>query len=311
MPSRVQFDERQLMSIVSGSLGGKTVEKSGQLPYSSSNRTLYISFDDGLDVIVKASVKESRFNRIIVESELIKRLKTETDLPLPEVLHVDSSRTSFPYPFVVYSFVGGTNLVDAITDIEDKKKVGVELADVAYQIHQIEFDSPQFSIAKGEMSESWEALLRGVCTAGITALTEQGCENIDAIQEYVDTNLKLVGEPSSYKLIHRDLQPQNLNWDVQEGRISGVFDFEAAMAGDPLFDFTYLEMRLFKAYPEIRKAFYETYSRHSPLRHDYEKAIEFYGVVRDLIFYPRNINYGELDRAEVALKSIEQVVFGN
>ncbi|KKQ48988.1 MAG: hypothetical protein US95_C0003G0018 [Candidatus Woesebacteria bacterium GW2011_GWB1_38_5] len=307
LPSQVSFDEQQLVSLLSNIFDGKKAKELYPLPYSSSNKTLILTFDDNSNIVVKVSVRESRFDRISMEANLIKQLSKKTKLPLPQVLHTDFSRNDFQYPFVVYSYVKGINLVDAIKKIKNKKIIGTELANIANQIHQIEYMYPQFSLAKSPISKNWKSLIQEACNLGLTALDSHGYKNIIALEKYVHTKMKLIEEPRSYRLIHRDLQPQNIHWDLYLNRINGVFDFEAAMSGDYLFEFAYLETRLFKEHPEIRDSFYETYSRYNPLRSNYKEIVKFYEVVRDLIFFERDISYNELDRAKIALESLERI----
>lgn len=306
--SQIDFDEKLLESVVSKSLGKSKVLENRYLSYAYTNKTILMRFDDGTKVVVKVSVKEDRYPKLALEIELIERLLKDSKIPVPAILFKDLEMKEFPYPFVIYSFLDGTNLVDAIDEIQDKGEVGVDLAWIAFELHKFDYPEPKFSLASKGQAQSWKQIITETCENGLKTLKDNNYERLSELEKWVTNHISLVVEPKQYSLIHRDLQPQNIHWNIQEKRIQGVFDFESAMSGDFYFEFNFLERNLFKTYPEIKKSFYEAYNKHTPLRKDYDRLVLFYEVVRDLYFYPRDIKYGELDRANGDIESIERLV---
>jgi aminoglycoside phosphotransferase (APT) family kinase protein len=309
LSSQAEFDESKFKELVSKIFEGKDIEELRYLSYAYTNKTMLVRFADGVKVVAKVSIKEDRFKKLALEVELVKRLKKETSLPVPDVLHSDQSRESFEYPFVIYSFLNGENLVDSIEHIKDKAKVGEELAKLTAGIHSVKLPSPKFSLTTEDEDEKWVDIIRQTCSDGIDALKHNHYERAGDIEKYVKENITLVSEPKEYTLIHRDLQPQNIHWNSKNSFIQGIFDFETAMSGDPVFEFNFLERQLFKVYPEIKKAFYPTYAKLSTLPDNLEGLVKFYEVTRDLHFYPRDIKYGELDRANGDIESLERLIF--
>lgn len=306
---QVDFDEQKLKDLVSKLFNNTKIEEVRYLSYAYTNKTMLFRFPDNRKVVVKVCVKEDRYPKLKLEVELIKRLGDETKLPIPKILHQDLSRDLFDYPFVIYSYLNGENLVDAMDYIADKKHVGIELARLSAEIHKIRIPNPSFSLATPYKGESWVGIINEICSNGIEALRSHNYERTNEIESYVNANITSISEPEQYCLIHRDLQPQNVHWDNKTKKVKGIFDFESAMSGDNLFEFNFLERQLFRTYPEMREPFYSTYSKISKLRPDFKKVVKFYEVVRDLYFFPRDLKYGELDRANGDIESLERTIF--
>jgi aminoglycoside phosphotransferase (APT) family kinase protein len=302
LSSQVYIDDKQVGLILAEILGKSEAKEIRYLSYAFTNKTLLVRFDEN---------DQDRFPKLELETNLISRIALETDLPVPSILYKDFSRKRIGYPFVVYSFLSGENLADSIIHIEKKEKLGIELGKLASVLHQIKFDDPKFSLASTEKNNSWKKILEEVITTGVNKLQTNNYVRVKGIEEYIKKEFSKIQEPKNYSLVHRDLQQQNLHWDNKLEKIVGVFDFESAMAGDHHFEFNFLERRLFKTYPVIRKSFYDTYSKHGNLNENHENIVRFYEVIRDLYFYNRDIQYGELDRANEDVESIERLVFDN
>ena len=307
--SQVQIEDKLIESLLSSLFKGSSVQEIRYLSYAFTNKTALVRFSSGERAVIKICVKEDRFSKLKLEVDLIERISSETGLPVPKVLHKDLSMKKFQYPFVVYSFLPGENLVDSIIHVKDKNRLGIELGRVAGQLHQITFDRPKFSLAAEDSQSSWIEIIGAICKTGIDRLRESNYSRIADAERYVQKNIAKIVEPKDYSLIHRDLQPQNLHWDSQSQKIVGIFDFESAMSGDRHFEFNFLERKLFKTYPDVRKGFYSSYSKHNRLDRNYEDIVKFYEVVRDLYFYDRDLHYGELDRANGDIESIERLIF--
>lgn len=310
--SQVSLDNKLVGKLLSSVFGNSAVEEIRYLSYAFTNKTALVRLSGEREkVVVKICVKEDRFPKLELEAQLIERISRETELPVPQILHKDFSRERFLYPFVIYSFLPGENLVDSIVHINDKTKLGAELGRLASQLHQIIFDKPSFSLASVEKTPQWTMIIGIICQRGIRCLRENNYSRTEDVENYVKKKISIVQEPKKYCLIHRDLQPQNLHWDNQSEKIVGLFDFESAMSGDHHFEFNFLERKLFKTYPETRETFYSSYAEQGQLGQNYKELVKFYEVVRDLYFYDRDTHYGELDRANGDIESIERLILGD
>lgn len=309
--SQVDLDASYLDRVIQKTFENAAIREVRHLSYAYTNKTILVRLGGVREnkVVVKICVKKDRFPKLKLEADLIHRASTEVGLPVPKIINKDFSLKIIPYPFIIFSFLPGENLADAIIHIEDKGKLGQEIAQIASKIHTIKVDEPHFSLAEKIKYKSWVEIVETVCATGIKRLRENKYSRTTEVERYVSDNIKCVREPEKHTLIHRDIQPQNLHWDNKLKKIVGVFDFESAMSGDYHFEFNFLERMLFKAYPIVRTSFYNTYAKHNKLQENYEQLVRFYEVVRDLYFYDRDIDYGELDRADAAIESIERLIF--
>lgn len=311
--SQIDLDVKVIEAIISNIANKNNIEEIRYLSYAFTNKVILVRLKNEAfeKVVLKVCVKEDRVPKLKLETELISRLSKETNLPVPHIIFKDLSPKNLTYPFVIYSFLKGENLADAIVHITNKEKLGEQLALIASELHKISFDIPHLSLAVQEGNQTWIDIVKDICNVGIKQLKVNNFQRVNAIEDYVNKNFPLVKEPKSYKLIHRDIQPQNIHWDNDLQEITGIFDFESAMSGDYHFEFNFLERRLFKQYPEIRKSFYKAYATYSELDSNFEQLVKFYEVVRDLYFYNRDLFYRELDRANSDIESLERLILND
>lgn len=312
LSSRSTVEPREIQRLVKRAWPKALVLKIKPLAYAFTNKTFLLELEGGPErVVLKISAQPDRYDRLRSEVSLIKRLTTETSLPLPEILYEDLSGREFVHPFVFYSFLPGTNLVDAIDNIKSLPRLGQELARVALEIHKIKFPEAQFSLGQPEKETNWRNLINEKIERGLQKLAEAEYPKLTKLKGYLKEARPLLSEPENYSLVHRDFQAQNIHWDEKSQKIVGLFDFESAMSGDHHFEFNFLERYLFRAYPEVANTFYPTYAKGGKLQENFRELVRFYGVVRDLYFFVRDIEYREFDRSQKALESIEKLVFGD
>jgi hygromycin-B 7''-O-kinase len=67
--------------------------------------------------------------------------------------------------------------------------------------------------------------------------------------------------PSRRVLLHTEFQRQHLTVDPDGWQLTGLFDFEPAMVGDPAYDFVGVGLFVSCGQPRLLKRFYEAYGR--------------------------------------------------
>lgn len=67
--------------------------------------------------------------------------------------------------------------------------------------------------------------------------------------------------PARRVLLHTEFMRQHLTVDPDTWRLTGLFDFEPAMAGDPAYDFVSVGLFVSCGRPRLLKRFYEAYGR--------------------------------------------------
>ena len=130
----------------------------------------------------------------------------------------------------------------------------------------------------------------------------------DQLSKTIEGGLLKLTEPERYVLVHRDLQPQNINWDLRNSKIVGIFDFESAMSGDFMFDFALLERGLFKEYPLVKKGFYDGYGLRYKFPAGFEKTIEFYALMHLVYFFMRSVQEGWPERVKINLQRVTDML---
>ena len=68
-------------------------------------------------------------------------------------------------------------------------------------------------------------------------------------------------EPARRVLLHTEFMRQHLTVDPETWRLTGLFDFEPAMVGDPAYDFVSVGLFVSCGQPRLLKRFYEAYGR--------------------------------------------------
>jgi aminoglycoside phosphotransferase (APT) family kinase protein len=179
-----------------------------------------------------------KYQREKIAFELLKG----TDVPVPHAVILDDSKTVAPYDVLITERLHGRNLEHDWSGLQAQQKS--ELAKNAGQL-LTKISSVQLPFF-GELSgrgplpqtQSWFEYLSAKfafhinesCTLGI--FTEPSIQMFSAALE---NRQSILNEVDSAKLVHVDYHFGNLLYDDQ--KITGVFDFEWAFAGDPLYDY--------------------------------------------------------------------------
>ncbi len=88
---------------------------------------------------------------------------------------------------------------------------------------------------------------------------------LSGIPEFLDS----VPLPAStdLALLHTEFMPEHLTIDMRDGRrLTGLFDFEPAMIGDPAYDFVNAGLFVTRGDPRQLRRFYEAYGAHRTTR---------------------------------------------
>ena len=150
-----------------------------------------------------------------LEFDLLKALHS-LDLPVPQPILFDARCTLAATPFVIMSAIPGSSVIptgEAFEYID-------EMASQLFRIHQAPIQNlPALPSRLDPLPEVFEYLPTAAEWGGLKA----------RLRALTDTGFK--GAPC---LLHGDYWAQNLLWE--QGRITGVLDWEDAAIGDPLSD---------------------------------------------------------------------------
>jgi aminoglycoside phosphotransferase (APT) family kinase protein len=188
------------------------------------------------------------------ESELYARLRRR--LPVPGVLAVDCSRAVVDADYMLARRLPGASLTRAWLGSSpgQRERLAAAFADLLREIHAERFPAAG-GFVEGELQPavSWQNYfaVRFERRLGIVRQF-QGADRgllaaIEAHWRRLADSLAAGGEAGSACLVHRDLHFGNVL--VEGDRITGVLDFEAAVAGPP--DYELDQLGRFFRYPQL------------------------------------------------------------
>jgi aminoglycoside phosphotransferase (APT) family kinase protein len=150
-----------------------------------------------------------------LEFDLLKALHS-LDLPVPQPILFDAGCTLAANPFVIMTAIPGSSVIPAGNAFEYIDEMARQL----FRIHQAPIQNlPTLPSRLDPLPEVFEYLPAASEWGGLKA----------RLRALTDTGFK--GAPC---LLHGDYWAQNLLWE--QGRITGVLDWEDAAIGDPLSD---------------------------------------------------------------------------
>jgi len=186
--------------------------------------------------------------RMIAETHLLKALRGRLPLPIPEPVY-----HSFDYPVPGLAFVGYRRLPgepftrDSLGKSGDRQKhvhLAGQLVEFLRALHGIPLESLNQSNGVGsgmviqpqvqDRRETWEALYMAVRRELFTAMREDARQAVtEHFERYLDDSALQSFTPA---LRHGDFCGENILWDPQRGKITGVQDFTNCAVGDPALD---------------------------------------------------------------------------
>lgn len=182
-------------------------------------------------------------------------------LPAPAVLHDGSEHE---IPFLITSWVSGTLLSTAL-DASQKShfSLGQNTGSVLANIHAVTFQKSGFFGQGLDIRETFQPGQSALLSFMRPALEGRAAKRLGAdlterLRTLIGWAAPLLDDlPSKASLIHSDFNPPNLM--VENGRISGVLDWEFAHTGNPLTDIAnMLRPRDYQS-PDFDKGFIEAY----------------------------------------------------
>jgi aminoglycoside phosphotransferase (APT) family kinase protein len=208
-------------------------------------------------------------------------LLSASELPVPEVFVLDESRALAPTAFLITTRLPGETVYESWPGLDRRarEQIAFEAGRCQARLHQ--HTLPAF----GGLSElaaggfpTWKAYLEDSVARHVRQARQQ--ELLDAaatarIERLLTRFEALMAAVTIASLLHRDYHFENIL--QQAGRITGIIDFEWAMAGDPAFD-----CRIDETLAECSGSvgpFYAGYASLSPLSEQHRLKVDFYRLL--------------------------------
>ncbi len=203
-------------------------------------------------------------------------------VPTPEVIAVDLTRTVVPYDFIIASKLPGAPVIDTWADLSaaERGRVASEAGAYLAMLHGRTFD--RFgALGSGEDHgfARWydyvaDYLDRYATLARDLSAISDGDRTrmLAALAQY----RPLLATVTRGALVHSDYHWENI---LQVGgKVTGVIDFEWALAGDPAWDFIAQE-KWEEMCPGSREHVYAGYTRHRQLAPDHATRVALYQLL--------------------------------
>jgi aminoglycoside phosphotransferase (APT) family kinase protein len=203
-------------------------------------------------------------------------------IPVPEVITVDLTRSIAPYDFIVTSRLPGVPVIDTWADLSavERERVATEAGAYLAMMHAQTFD--RFgALGSGDDRgfDRWYDYVADYLDRYTTLAHDLGAIR-DNDRKRMQTTLAryrpLLDTVTRGALVHSDYHWENIL--QADGTITGVIDFEWALAGDPAWDFiaqdTWEEMC-----PGSRESVYAGYTRHRPLASEHATRVALYQLL--------------------------------
>lgn len=300
-----QIDNVTLQSIWSAhGLGaihaGSWAGKGQNNPAFVINDTHVIRFDG----IINEGV--SRFHG---ERTAYDRLR-EAGIPAPEVLLLDDSKSLFHCDYMIMNKVEGQPLLDEWPQLTpaQRQQAATQAGRILARMHEITF--PRFGRLYGSerVFDSWvDSIMDKFHRDGFEAVREGVLQPAlyERIQQTLQAHQPTFATVTTPRLVHWDYHFGNLL--QQDGEITGVLDFEWALAGDPAYDFDRRD-QWDEDCPGSRAWVYAGYTSLRPLDADHDTRVTLYELIwlLDCVVDARDDAEADLMRQNL-INKLEQV----
>lgn len=243
------MDEAALSVIAKKLYAGSKLEHSVPLTggVSANVYRLDLKTSDGIltSVVLREHGSSHSGHPADLEFELLQALQ-RTALPVPQPLHVDSSRRDLPNPYLIMSFAeGGSEIFEGNED-----QYITAMADLLADIHDTPISGlPELPERCTPFPELYDLLPEQA----------QAHETVSLLKNLEDAAFR-----GPRKLLHGDFWPENVLWE--NDRVSAIVDWEDAAIGDPLSDVACCQLELrYKLGPRSVSEFLRAYKKRHPV----------------------------------------------
>ncbi|MEM8532094.1 MAG: aminoglycoside phosphotransferase family protein [Chloroflexota bacterium] len=172
----------------------------------------------------------------------LRQLRSEIDLPIPQLQAADAEGKTVGYPYAILSPVSGEPLTQVVAQLNEEQlyAIGRKLGEITYRIHRLAW--PHYGHLKTDNGHLPEDERTYVLSQLDHALTE--CEQLTIIPMDINQELRVwfesefqpVGQQAA--LLHGNLAPTNLLIRQIDGRwsLSGIIGWENAIAWCPAWE---------------------------------------------------------------------------
>lgn len=166
-------------------------------------------------------------------------LLSKSDIPTPKYIAHDNSGEIIKEDYLLISYIEGETLTEAFkkADKETKYHLTYQLGEIAKKIHSIDISEISSRNDLFGNKESWNKITESEFTEYFDLVKEKRLLSKKVIEDVEVASKEFMSLGDLFEkvtLIHGDFSCNN--FQVRDGEIVGVFDFEMAKLGDPYYD---------------------------------------------------------------------------
>ncbi len=246
--SKATISLETAQTLIAAHFGGQAkIERYTELTDGMYNAAYLIELTDGQKSVLKAAppdhVRVLRYEKNIMRAEVdvLRLVRARTEIPAPEVLAYDVSRSLIDNDYYLMTFVPGVSLHKLRQQLsaEEQRAIDFRTGEYLRQMNAIRgpsfgyFAQPEFQFSTWR--EAFTAMLENILQDGRDAGVELPisyetlCVRLPVFYAALDD----VTRPA---LIHWDLWDGNIIVDPETKTITGILDFERALWADPLME---------------------------------------------------------------------------
>jgi len=215
------------------------------------------------------------------EKYLYDLMARKIKIPVPEVYAIDISKKIVPKNYLLLSKVQGKELNIAYRKTKDVRLIK-EAGSILAKMHSIKFSSFGW-IVNTEIKpcfRSWPDFVfydLGVKLNKLSRVAKIKKPFINKCLDYVENNRELLEVKSKPCLLHKDYHFSHILSDKK--RITGIIDFEWAIAGHSELDLIKSIWWMFEKMPSIEKPFLKGYKRYGTISNKFAKRKRAYELI--------------------------------
>ena len=288
---------------------------------------MYESVLDTKTVIIRVGYNENEEYSLGKEFWAMEAYK-KAGIPVPSIYAIDTSRTEFPFEYMVMQKLPGQCLGQIWNALkpEEKKQVAFEMGRLLAKMHEVRFEDfgsigPEgffvdndFSFRESARLEghvSWKRQLLKKTLDDMSILMAMDLlkhEQTVAIASKLHSNLSFANQAEPV-LVHNDFCLDHIFVEERDGKweISGICDFEFAAAYAREYDFIKLHRSGFLDEADMKEALLEGYGL-DKLHPEFDEVVAYYRFTRDIGFAAFTAKSGERETSQKALENVLKFV---
>ena len=190
--------------------------------------------------ILRVNTKQTKESKQKFEKEaFLYSLFSQSDIPTPKCIAYDSSGEIIKENYLLVTYIEGETLTKAFKkgNKEVQYKLAFQLGEIAKKIHSVSISEISLRDDLFGNIEDWNKTVESEFAEYLNLIKKRGLLSDEVLKdiEVVSKEFVSLGNLSEKAtLIHGDFSCNN--FQVRNGEIVGVFDFEMTKLGDPYYD---------------------------------------------------------------------------